>query len=284
MEKELEDEKTELKIDVEELISSKSPKLKRFLPRFIINYLKNIIHQDEINVFLAKHKDLFGIDFADEVVRFFHTKINIVNPENIPLEGRYIVVSNHPLGGLDGIILISTFGKKRRDIFFPVNDLLLYLRNLNNIFIPINKHGRNSTDGVRQINKAFETDGLILYFPAGLCSRKQKGEICDLEWKKTVISKAKQFKRDIIPVHFEGRNRNFFYNLAKIRKWLGIKANIEMLYLSDEMFHQQHKTFTITIGKPINHETFTKEKSDVDWAKWLKEHVYSLADVKNKKN
>lgn len=171
-------------------------------------------------------------------------------------------------------------GKKRGDLFFPVNDLLLFLRNLNNIFIPINKHGRNSTEGIRQINQAFETNGLILYFPAGLCSRKQKGEICDLEWKKTVISKAKQFKRDIIPVHFEGRNRNFFYNLANLRKWLGIKANIEMLYLSDEMYHQKNKTFTITIGNPISHEVFTKEKSDVEWANWLKGHVYSLANIK----
>lgn len=280
MEKELEKENVAIKIDVEELIKSKSPKLNRFLPRFIINYLKRIIHQDEINDFLAKHRSTFGIDFANEVINLFQTKINVINSENIPAEGRYIIASNHPLGGLDGIVLISTFGEKRKDLFFPVNDLLLYLQNLNNIFIPINKHGKNSSEGVRKINQAFESDSLILYFPAGLCSRKQKGKICDLEWKKTVVSKAKQYKRDIIPVHFEARNSNFFYNLAKLRKMFGIKANIEMLYLSNEMFKQKNKTFTITIGKPISHETFTKEKTDIEWSNWLKKEVYSLASLK----
>ncbi len=280
MEKEIEKEQAVIKIDVDELIHSKNPKLKSLLPRFIINYLKRIIHQDEINDFLANHKDTFGIDFADEVINLFRTKINIVNPENIPSEGRYIVASNHPLGGLDGIVLISTFGKKRKDLFFPVNDLLLYLQNLNNIFIPINKHGKNSTEGVRQINQAFESDALILYFPAGLCSRKQKGVICDLEWKKTIVSKAKQYKRDIIPVYFEARNSNFFYNLANLRKRFGIKANIEMLYLSNEMYKQKDQTFTITIGNPISHETFTKEKTDIDWANWIKNEVYLLASLK----
>lgn len=280
MEKDTDKEIAPIKIDVEELIKSKSSKLHRFLPHFIINYLKRIIHQEEINDFLSKHKNLYGIEFANEVINLFQTKVNIINPENIPAEGRYIIVSNHPLGGLDGIVLISKFGEKRKDLFFPVNDLLMYLQNLNNIFIPINKHGKNSTEGVRQINQAFESDALILYFPAGLCSRKQKGKICDLEWKKTVVSKAKQYKRDIIPVHFEARNSNFFYNLAKIRNALGIKANIEMLYLSDEMYKQKNKTFTITIGKPISHTLFTKENTDIEWSNWLKKEVYSLASLK----
>ncbi|MGI6319964.1 MAG: 1-acyl-sn-glycerol-3-phosphate acyltransferase [Bacteroidales bacterium] len=269
-----------LKIDLDQLLEDKSPRAKRFIPKFILRYLKRIIHQDEVNKFLADHQNVYGVDFADAVIKFFSVKINVINPENIPETGRYLVVSNHPLGGLDGLALISTFGQKRKDLYFPVNDLLLYLQNMNNIFLPINKHGRNSSDAVRVINEKFASDALMLYFPAGLCSRKTKGEICDLDWKKTVVSKAKEYNRDIIPVHFEGKNSKFFYNLANFRKRLGLKANVEMLYLSDEMFKQNDQTFTITVGEPISHEEFTRDKKDVEWAQWIKTKVYELPKTK----
>lgn len=269
-----------LKIDLDQLLEDKSPRAKRFIPKFILRYLKRIIHQDEVNKFLADHQNVYGVDFADAVIKFFNVKINVINPENIPETGRYLVVSNHPLGGLDGLALISTFGQKRKDLYFPVNDLLLYLQNMNNIFLPINKHGRNSSDAVRVINEKFASDALMLYFPAGLCSRKTKGEICDLDWKKTVVSKAKEYNRDIIPVHFEGKNSKFFYNLANFRKRVGLKANVEMLYLSDEMFKQNDQTFTITVGEPISHEEFTRDKKDVEWAQWIKTKVYELPKTK----
>ena len=269
-----------LKIDLDQLLEDKSPRAKRFIPKFILRYLKRIIHQDEVNKFLADHQNVYGVDFADAVIKFFNVKINVINPENIPETGRYLVVSNHPLGGLDGLALISTFGQKRKDLYFPVNDLLLYLQNMNNIFLPINKHGRNSSDAVRVINEKFASDALMLYFPAGLCSRKTKGEICDLDWKKTVVSKAKEYNRDIIPVHFEGKNSKFFYNLANFRKRLGLKANVEMLYLSDEMFKQNDQTFTITVGEPISHEEFTRDKKDVEWAQWIKTKVYEFPKTK----
>ena len=268
----MDENKEKLQIDIDNILSTKKIKM----PGFVVNYLKKITHQDEMNQFLAENHTKYGIDFSDAVIDFFKVNIHVENIERIPATGRYILVSNHPLGGLDGLALISTVGKIRKDIFFPVNDLLLYLKNMSNIFIPLNKHGRNSQTGIGQLNDAFESDAMVLYFPAGLCSRKQKNGICDLEWKKTVITKAKQFKRDIIPVHFEGRNSNFFYNLANLRKFFGIKANIEMLYLSDEMYKQRNKSFKITVGNPISYETFTKEKKDIEWSAWLKDQVYAL--------
>ncbi len=270
-------EKDILKIDVDSIIKAKNLKLYKILPGFIINYLKKIIHQEEINKFLADNKDFYNVDFADQAIKYFKTNIKIKNEENIPKMGNYILVSNHPLGGLDGIALISTIGQYREDLVFPVNDLLLYLRNLNGIFLPINKHGLNPTEAVKIFDQSFaDKTNLILYFPAGMCSRKVKGKIVDLEWKKTVITKAKKYKRDIIPVHFEGKNSNFFYNLSNIRNFFKIKANLEMLYLSNEMYKQYNKTFTITFGKPISVETFTKEKTDLQWAQWLKNEAYKL--------
>lgn len=268
-----------IQIDVEGILKSKNPRLLKLLPGFVIRYLKRIIHQDVMNKFLLENNEVYDVDFANKVIELFNTKIVIVGEENIPKDGNPIIVSNHPLGGLDGIVLISTMGKYRNDLVFPVNDLLLFLRNLNGIFLPINKHGRNPSEAVRIFDQAFASKtNALLYFPAGMCSRKIKGKIVDLEWKKTVITKAKKYQRDIIPIYFEGRNRNFFYNLSNIRKFFGIKANIEMLYLADEMFHQYNKTFTIHIGKPIPAETFTREKTDIQWAEWLKNKVYKLKE------
>jgi putative hemolysin len=198
----------------------------------------------------------------------------------IPAAGRYIVASNHPLGGLDGMALMQELGKFRRDIVFPVNDLLMNVPGLRPLFIPINKHGRN-TENARLIDETFASGKMILYFPAGLVSRKQRIHgatvIRDLEWKNTFIKKAKKYQRDILPVYIEGRNSEWFYNLSFWRKRLGIKANIEMLYLVDEMVKQFNKTITLNVGDVIPCSSFDKSRTDQQWAAWVQEQVYSIA-------
>lgn len=263
-------------IDIERVFEEKNPRLNKFLPGFIFRYLKKVIHQDELNDALERHKDKVGLDFIDEILDDFGAKIIVEGIENVPEKGRYIIVANHPLGGIDGMALMQVAGKIRKDILFPVNDLLMYLPNLKPLFIPLNKHGRNA-ENLRLFDEAFASDSVILYFPAGLCSRKVKGEIIDLEWKKTFISKAKKFKRDILPVYIQGRNTNFFYNLANLRQKLGVKANIEMLYLVNEMFKQKDKEILIRFGKPIPYQYFDHSKKDSEWASFMKEHVYSLS-------
>ena len=127
------------KIDVEEVIRGKNPRLLRIIPRFIIRYLKRIIHQEKLNDALEKYKDKEGVDFIDEILKDIGARINVINPENIPATGKYIIASNHPLGGLDGMALLFVTGQVRRDIVFPVNDILLYLRNLRDcLFLLIN--------------------------------------------------------------------------------------------------------------------------------------------------
>ncbi|HOI87463.1 MAG TPA: 1-acyl-sn-glycerol-3-phosphate acyltransferase [Lentimicrobium sp.] len=262
-------------IDLEKVIAGKNPRLLKILPGFLIRYLKRIIHQDELNHSLREHRDLSGHDFLEAILRDFGANIVIRGEKNIMETERMVVVSNHPLGGLDGMALMYAVGKYRPDIVAPVNDFLLHLPNLRPLFIPINKHGSNASN-IQAFDKAFSSQKTVLYFPAGLCSRKTGGEILDLEWKKTFLSKARRFQRDILPVHISGRNSNFFYNLANIRKWLGIKANIEMLYLVDEMFKQKNKDIIITFGKPVPLEVFDKRHNDRDWAALLRKHTYRL--------
>jgi len=264
-------------IDVEKVIEGKSPRLLKVLPRFLIRYLKRIIHQDEINEVLSKYGQLKGIEFIDAVLRFMDVKYQVEGIENISPDGRYLFASNHPLGGLDGMILIHLLGQKYHDVKFPVNDLLMNLTQLHSVFIPVNKHGAQSPQNARILEQAYSSNTQILYFPAGLCSRKQKGIIEDLEWKKSFISKAVNHHRDIVPIYFSGRNSNFFYNLARLRTFFGVKANIEMLYLVDEMYKQKGKSITVRIGTPFSYKMFDSSRQPKVWANWVKERVYEMA-------
>jgi putative hemolysin len=264
------------KIDVKSVLYSKNPALARSIPGFVINYLKKIIHQDELNEFLRKWGHLKDAELIAAGLMHFEIKFTVGGTANIPASGRFIFVSNHPLGGLDGLVFIYELSKHFPDIKFPVNDILTNIKNLSGIFIPVNKHGLQGKDAARMIEEAYSSDCQILYFPAGLCSRKKRGVIKDLQWHKSFISKSVQHKRDIVPAFFSGRNSNFFYNLANIRKLLGIKANIEMLYLADEMFKQKDKEIRLVFGNPIPWETFDKTRSALEWADWVKSKSYDL--------
>lgn len=268
-----------LKIDIEKVFASKSEKLAKLLPGFIVRYLKRIIHQDEINDFLSKNYQKQGIEFADSVLEELDIKFKVEGLENIDKNGRYLFASNHPLGGPDGIILISIFGKEFSSIKFLVNDILMNIKNLSDVFIPINKHGGQAKAAAVLLENAYQSESTILTFPAGLVSRKQKGKIEDLEWKKSFIAKSIKHERDIVPIYMDGRNSNFFYNLANLRKFFGLKSNLEMLYLPNELFKQRGKTFTVRIGKPVSYKTFDKSLSYDKWAEKIKRKTYKLADL-----
>lgn len=263
-------------IDVQKVLADKNPSLAKMVPGFVVRYLKSIIHQDEINAFLLQHGHLKGLPFVDKAVDMFRPRITLRGLNHISKEGRFVVASNHPLGGLDGIVLMQAIGRVRPDIQFPVNDILLNINNLKPLFVPINKHGSNA-DNIKILNETFEGNAIVCYFPFGLVSRKRKGIIRDLDWKKTFLSKARRYRRDIIPTHISGRNSDFFYRLANLRKALGIRANIEMLYLVDEFFKQQDQDISITFGAPIPWQFFDRRFSENQWADKLRGFVYYLA-------
>ena len=264
-------------IDIKQVLRQKAPSVARKIPGFMVDYLIRTVHQDELNEILRRYHDKDGVAFMQELIGYFDLNLELVNEENIPAEGRYIFASNHPLGGLDGICLSAIIGGRfDGKIRYLVNDLLLYLSNLRSIFVPINKHGAQGKNNAELIEKAYASDNQIITFPAGLCSRKQNGKIQDTEWKKSFIQKAVEYRRDIVPVFFEGRNSNFFYRLANMRKALGIKMNYEMIYLPDEMFKSKHKTYSIHFGKPIPWQTFDSSRKPAEWAEWVKEIVYNL--------
>ncbi|MES2836420.1 MAG: 1-acyl-sn-glycerol-3-phosphate acyltransferase [Bacteroidota bacterium] len=265
------------KIDLEAVIKSKNPTLLKWLPRFVLSYLKKTIHQDDINAGLEKYKNHYDFAFVNAILDE-HIGVNIIieGIENIPLQGGVVVASNHPLGGIDGLALIKAVGTKRKDLKFIVNDILGNLDNLKNLWLEVNKHGKNSKDSLDAIDTHYGSNQATLIFPAGLCSRRIDGEIMDLQWRKSFVVKAKKYYLPIVPTYIEAKNSRFFYNLAFYRKKMGIKANIEMLYLVDEMFKQKNQTIKITFGKPINASKFI-QLDDFTATEKIKEHVYKLA-------
>ncbi len=263
-------------IDLHQLFKEKSPKLYKWIPRFIINWLRRLIHEDEINAGLHTAGDKKDIVFADYTIHdVLGAKVEGYGHENIPKEGGFILFSNHPLGGMDGMALLIEVGKVRSDIQFLVNDLLLKLGRFDGVFVPINKHGVNAKSQLEKIDQIYASDCATLVFPAGLCSRLQDGEIKDLEWTKSFISKAIKYNKVMVPCYVEAKNSNWFYKLAYWRKQLGVKANVEMLYLADEMFKQKGKYTKIYFGKPFKATELTKDKSHQEWAQILKAFVYS---------
>jgi putative hemolysin len=263
-------------IDIEEVIRKKNPKLLKYLPGFAIAYAKRLIHQDEVNRIIDDYQDCYGLDFVRRILEDMHVTYTVEGMEEVPGTGRYIFASNHPLGGFDGLVLMDAIGSQFKDIRFIVNDLLLNLDNFHPIFVPVNKHGRQSSDYARKIKDSYSGDAQVLYFPAGLCSRKIKGEITDLKWNKSFIRKAIEYERDVVPVYFDGRNTNFFYNLANLRKFLHIKSNIEMTFLVNEFFKQKGQHLTLRFGKPIAYAVFDKSKTDNEWAGMVREKVYAM--------
>ena len=267
-----------LQLDVEKILADKNPKIHRVLPGFVIRYLKRIAHQDGINDILRNFANLRGAAFNDAALGYMGITYRAHGVENLPKGGRNIFVSNHPLGGLDGMVFMGELTKHFPAIKFPVNDILLYIENYGDIFLPVNKVGTFGRDAARLMDEAYASDYQLLNFPAGICSRKIKGVITDLPWQKSFIVKAVQHQRDIVPCYFAGRNSSFFYNLANFRTAIKLKMNLEMLYLVDEMFRQNGKDIDVFFGEPIPWQTFDKSKKPQEWADMVREKTYNLPE------
>lgn len=274
-----------LQFDIRAILKSKAPKA--HVPNLVIRYLERIVHIKQMNAFLRKYPDLKGYEFIDRVI---HEELgcsaSIEGTENIPADDKPVIfVSNHPLGGLDGMIIAQLIHNKRqttndkRPLKVIVNELLMYMEPINSLWAPVNKVGRLSREQVEAQQRMWESETDVLTFPAGACSRLQridgKWQIRDLEWQKNFVQRAKEYQRDIVPIYFEGKNSKFFYTLAYIRKLLHIKLNIEMLYLVDEMYGAHGKHFKVHVLPPIPYSTFDNSRTPKQWAEYVKSIVYA---------
>ena len=267
-------------IDIEKVLKSKMGPKAKWVPGFVVSWLRHIIHEDWLNQFLWEARDLKGTPWLEACLDFMHTKVEVEGLENLPdpADGKlYTFVSNHPMGGIDGVALGSVIGRHYDDRFrYLVNDLLMNLPGLAPLCIPINTTTKKTRSFPQIVEAGFQGDYHLLMFPAGLCSRRRQKEIRDQTWKKTFITKSVECRRDVVPIFFGGRNSDFFYRLSNISDRYVKKINIAMLFLVDEMYKNTGKTFHVKIGKPIPWQTFDHTKSPMEWAEFVKDQVYKL--------
>ena len=268
-----------LHIDVREAVEAKIPSYAKHIPGFVYRWLERVVRQKELNRVLKENADRRGVDFAEGVLGSFGIKLEVEGLDNISDDGRYIFASNHPLGGLDGMALITILGRKYDgNVKCIVNDILMLIKPLNGVFLPINKYGGQSRKNMEAVDEAYHGGCQMITFPAGLCSRRGKnGKISDTEWKKSFITKSIESRRDVVPIYFGGTNSGFFYKFAKFRKRIGIKLNIEMVLLPGEMVDGAGSTFRIKIGKPIPYTEFDNSRSQKEWAQEVKRRVYEMS-------
>lgn len=271
---------TEKTIDIDSILREKMGAKAKFVPAPFVRWLRHIIHQDEVNRYLWESRHLSGTEWLEECVRYLDMTLIVDGMENLPDkdDGRlYTFVSNHPLGGEDGVALGAIIGRHYDGRFrYLVNDLLMNLPGLAPVCIPINKTGKQSRNFPAMVESGFRSDNHMLMFPAGICSRRKKGEVRDVEWKKTFVVKSVEYKRDVVPIRFGGENSDFLYRLANFSDRYVKKVNIAMLFLVDEMYKNAHKTFRVAIGKPIPWQTFDKSRTPAQWAQYVKDKVYEL--------
>lgn len=274
-----EEKKRPLEINIGEVLRQRLPRYSRMIPRCVVRSLERTVCQDELNRLLRDNFPRRGADFCRGVLDDLGVTVRFHNTGNLPPKEhkRVLFVSNHPLGGLDGMVLIdfvrNYYGVEPR---FIVNDLLTAIEPLSDTFIPVNKHGAQSRQAIEALDEAFASDVPLLMFPAGLVSRRgKKGVVADLEWQKMFVTKARRYARDIIPLHFYGENSSFFYKFAKFRRRLGLKFNIEMIYLPREVFRSRGKTFDVVVGEPVSHASLG-DMSPRDKAQQIRQQVYAL--------
>lgn len=270
-------ERTDYLLDLNEILG---PKMSRKLPGFVKRFLGRKLHIKDINECIMKAEHYQGAGFFDEALDYIGITYRTRGTENIDLSKKYIFVCNHPLGGPEALIIGSIFKKIYGDGFIvPSNQILYNMKPLQEFFVPVSiTPGKQKKSIGEAFAQMFESGRQVLVFPAGACAKQIKGKVREMPWKKMFVSQARKYERDVVPVHISGHNSQWYFFLSWLSRTLGLKFNIGMLYLVDELFNQAGKEFVITFGKPVPYTTFDKSKTDLQWADHIKNMVKLLSE------
>lgn len=270
-------------LNIEALVSEKYPALAHkpaVLKTPVMQLLRQLFHEDEVNQFLHTHQDLGAFEFTDKVLEHFCISylVSAREKENIPSEGRVVIVSNHPLGTLDGLVLLKLVGEVRRDIKILANDLLWQFEPLRPLLLPVDnltQSGYRKT--VREVTDCLQKEQAVIIFPAGEVSRATATGIKDGPWQSGFVHFARKTNAPILPIHLNSKNSAIFYSLSMIYRPIG------GLMLVNEMFKKNAEDMPVRIGELIPLERFDNNELPLKTRlKLLRKHVYRLP--KNKKS
>lgn len=266
-----------MRVDLEQILKDKNPALAKKLPRFVLSIASRILYLKRVNKALEACKDLKGLAFVTTILD--HLKIKRIEKgfDSVP-EGNYIFVANHPLGGLDGMALVEVISKRYPKSRVLVNDILMNIEAMQELFLPINKHGKQSSKYATMIADHFESGKALISFPAGFCSRKIDGEVKDIAWNKNYIVKALAYERGIVPIFVDEINSSLFYRAESLRKFFKMKFNIGMILLPHELFHRAKKSAEVKLifGSPITYEELSSNPDIAYWNKEIRKRCYNL--------
>lgn len=276
----MDSESTEIQkvVDLEKWLKESNNKLFRNLPGFIVNRLKKMICEKEMNALHNKNIDKVGIDYVNAILNDLDITIRMHNENAIVNAEKCIFVANHPLGGVDALSFLHCIYKLKGKVVSPSNQFFNYDPNLAPLIVGVNVFGSTSRDQTRIINNAFLSDAQIMIFPAGLVSRKINGEIKDPEWQKSFVSKAIETKRYVVPTFITGVNTQKFYRISRIRKFFRIKMPVEILCLPREMLNKKGSSIDLIFGDPIAYSYFDASKRPHEWAQHVRAMVYDLGE------
>jgi putative hemolysin len=267
-------------LDLESVIKNSNFGLLKKLPKFVVKLLIKITKQEEINDILTRNAENIGVNFLSSVIKDYNLTVVIEGKENLPENGRCFFVANHPFGIIDGLVLTNTIAEKYGTLKAIGNDVFMYIPHLRPLIAAVNSFGQNSKDYINALEEVFDSETPITHFPAGEVSRVYSWKVQDCKWQKSMITKAISKKRDIVPIHFYGRNSRLFYSIGIIRMMLWIKLNLELMLLPSEMLKKQNQVIRLRIGKPIPYQKFDSTQSHWDWAQRVRKHVYNIGEEK----
>ena len=272
-------------LDIED-IQKKIPFLRSRLGAFLIKKIFHWIDIDKVNQIHSNHYELRGSAYTTAMLNdpLMDVKYEVHNKEileQLP-EGAFITISNHPIGSLDGIILIDIFAAKRPDFRVMVNEFLANISAMEDNFISVIPKTDDSTggnnknvNGIRLSLQQLRNGHPMGFFPAGAMSfydRKQK-RVRDLPWTHSIIRLIRKAKVPVIPVHFDCKNSNFFYFLGRIN-W-----KIRVLRVATEAFNKKGQTLHVYLGNPIQPENINSILNDDSLADFLYNHTYNTKEI-----
>lgn len=268
-----------VRLNIEKILEDKNPRLKRWIPSFVIKWIEKLLEVKKHNEILEIYENRPPIEFIDGALDYVGVKYSLHNTHNVPKDDKVLFAANHPLGGIDGMILATAIEKIKPNVKLIVNDILLNIEPLKPIFVGVNKHGAQATQLSLKLDELYNSQSPIINFPAGMCSRltKKRG-IEDLKWKHSFVSKCMVTNRVVVPTYVKAQNSMFFYKFAKWREKLGVKINLEMVLLSREIFLQKGKEVKIYFGEPIE---LNNSKSTRQWSEYIREQVYKMKTENN---
>jgi putative hemolysin len=267
-------------IDIKKTLAHKHPDFeKKTGAKLFLKLLKRLLHEDEINDFIQNNQHLKGFAFLDYVLDHFNFSYQVNNRDfdNIPAEGRVIIVANHPIGSLDGLALLKLVRSVRPDVRIVANELLRYIDPLDSLFLSVDNMntGAQHKSQYKAMLSALESEQAVIIFPAGEVSRIRPSGVRDGVWKAGFLKLADKTQSPVLPIYIDAQNSVLFYALSAIYKPLGT------LMLVQEMFKQSHQKIQFHISKPIPWKSIAKhEHKGKKLANQFRKYLYRLDQPK----